>query len=188
MLCHYITGVIMLISTTSYVFYVFDYFSWGFFEPINPHTVIGVLILIFVYIIVVAGLLVYYMKGNAEWKTRVILVMKWTHKYFGYLLLLTAQVNIYYGSKEYAFYDLGGRYINGTVNLIVMLIMPLAVELVFQWYKRRNVIYITPMINISNEQFAIRVKQGEELLILEDLVLDISKYKYRHPGGRFSLE
>ena len=47
------------------------------------------------------------------------------------------------------------------------------------------------MSNIQNKitynEFKRRVKNGEQLVILDEYVLDISKFMYEHPGGAFSL-
>ena len=41
---------------------------------------------------------------------------------------------------------------------------------------------------ISIEEFHNRVKFGEQLVILDDLVLKVDKYLDEHPGGRFLIE
>jgi hypothetical protein len=41
---------------------------------------------------------------------------------------------------------------------------------------------------ILRSDFKKRVAGGEQLVIVDDLVLDISKFKLSHPGGKFSLE
>jgi hypothetical protein len=38
------------------------------------------------------------------------------------------------------------------------------------------------------EEFNERVSQGEQLVLLDDLVLDISSFKHEHPGGEFLLD
>lgn len=41
---------------------------------------------------------------------------------------------------------------------------------------------------ISEDEFEERVKQGEKLVILDDLVLTIDEYGWRHPGGSFVID
>ena len=41
---------------------------------------------------------------------------------------------------------------------------------------------------ISHDEFEQRIVAGEKLVILEDMVLDISTFAYCHPGGAFLLE
>ena len=38
------------------------------------------------------------------------------------------------------------------------------------------------------DEFKKRVAQGEQLVILEDLICDVSKYQFSHPGGQFVLK
>jgi cytochrome b involved in lipid metabolism len=41
---------------------------------------------------------------------------------------------------------------------------------------------------VPSIEFEERLHKGEQLVILEDLVLDISEYKEDHPGGQFLVE
>jgi len=41
---------------------------------------------------------------------------------------------------------------------------------------------------ITELEFEQRVKNGEKLWILDDLVLDLSEYAEWHPGGRFLID
>lgn len=41
---------------------------------------------------------------------------------------------------------------------------------------------------MSRSDFKKRVAGGEQLVVVDDLVLDISKFKLSHPGGKFVLE
>lgn len=38
------------------------------------------------------------------------------------------------------------------------------------------------------EEFDQRIKSGEKLMILDDMVLNASKFRFYHPGGKFSIE
>ena len=37
------------------------------------------------------------------------------------------------------------------------------------------------------DEFRKRVEGGEKLVILDDLVLDVSKFAPNHPGGKFAI-
>lgn len=41
---------------------------------------------------------------------------------------------------------------------------------------------------MTYSKFLSKVKKGEELVILDDYILDISKFMDYHPGGRFSIQ
>lgn len=38
------------------------------------------------------------------------------------------------------------------------------------------------------QEFSTRVKSGDKLVLLDDMVLDIGDYLDHHPGGRFAME
>lgn len=38
------------------------------------------------------------------------------------------------------------------------------------------------------EEFKAKIQNGQNLLLLDDLVLDVGKFKDNHPGGKFVLE
>ena len=41
---------------------------------------------------------------------------------------------------------------------------------------------------MSLKDFKIRIQEGDKLVILDEYVLDVSKFKLNHPGGRFAIE
>jgi len=48
--------------------------------------------------------------------------------------------------------------------------------------------YETPVQTVNSAEFEERVANGEQLVILDDMVLDISDFKGDHPGGQFLIE
>jgi cytochrome b involved in lipid metabolism len=38
------------------------------------------------------------------------------------------------------------------------------------------------------DDFKMKISNGEKLVILDDMVLDVSKYMVNHPGGKFVIE
>lgn len=61
-------------------------------------------------------------------------------------------------------------------------------EVYYQFYRRKADPFIDPKIDITAAEFEARVAGGEELVILDDLVLDVSEYQWNHPGGRFVIQ
>ena len=41
---------------------------------------------------------------------------------------------------------------------------------------------------MTTNEFDKRIKQGHKLVILDDLVLDVTKFMSNHPGGQFVVE
>lgn len=48
--------------------------------------------------------------------------------------------------------------------------------------------YKVPARVMDGEEFESRLKQGWKLMILDDLVLDVSEFYKFHPGGKFVIE
>ncbi len=53
---------------------------------------------------------------------------------------------------------------------------------------REEVPYVLPALVINNDEFERRLHNGEKLVILDDLVLDVSEFYKVHPGGKFVIE
>lgn len=61
-------------------------------------------------------------------------------------------------------------------------------EFYYQWMWRQEDRFVYPNRSMSEEEFERRVKEGEKLVILDNMVLDISGYAYAHPGGRHLID
>lgn len=61
-------------------------------------------------------------------------------------------------------------------------------EILHQNYKRKEQPFADTEKLISRNEFDERIKRGEQLVLLDDLVLDVSRFKYEHPGGAFLLD
>jgi len=48
---------------------------------------------------------------------------------------------------------------------------------------RQEDVFVHPKKTMTEEEFEKRVKNGEKLVILDNLVLDIGGFAYAHPGG-----
>ena len=40
---------------------------------------------------------------------------------------------------------------------------------------------------MTTEEFDAAIRKGKKLVIFDDLVLDVSKFQWFHPGGRFLI-
>ena len=113
------------------------------------------------------------------------------HKIFGYLILIVAQATILLGGLAYAnlaVNPLAKDVSIGAFGLFFLIVV--ALEIYHRLYRlRREVNYLDPNNVISREEFDRRVHTGgEQLVILDDLVLDVRKFKSEHPGGQFLLD
>jgi len=53
---------------------------------------------------------------------------------------------------------------------------------------KKQVDYVRPEVLISESDLECLIAQGEKLVVLDDLVLDVSAYMKFHPGGAFLVE
>ena len=61
-------------------------------------------------------------------------------------------------------------------------------EVTFAIYLKKNISFEYPQKVIKLEEFNDRIEKGEQLVILKDLIIDVSEYKFSHPGGKFVLD
>ena len=76
------------------------------------------------------------------------------------------------------------------LSLSFTVIMFVGNEIYYQYWKRREDPFIIEDFYpvITADEFEDRVKKGEKLVILDNLVLDIAEFIKMHPGGAFLLE
>lgn len=100
-------------------------------------------------------------------------------------MIVAAQACIVTGAFKYSVWSLEKQNALGIVHAVVFGLAMILFEILHQKYKRGEQPYTEPYAIITTEEFEKRVAAGEELMILDDLVLDVSKYLTEHPGGKF---
>jgi len=60
-------------------------------------------------------------------------------------------------------------------------------EIRHQYVLSQEVPFVKPVLIITLQEFEERLRKGEKLMILDDLVLDVSEFEKYHPGGRFVI-
>ena len=111
------------------------------------------------------------------------------HKWYGRGIILVTQFVI--GSGAIAFYDYNG---NKTVGVVIagvsagLFFTILAIgEIVYQIRLRKTVDFVEPTAAMNAQDFEQALTNGRKLVILDTLVLDVTKFIDQHPGGRFVL-
>lgn len=187
MWAHRISGTLTLLITLVMAFLALKEGGW---EVGNLHSVLGVIILSLVLLIVLGGVLNRSLMQRLRWRTKDVLRVKMVHRYFGYFMLILSEAAIVTGSLKYANKQGDNVNIPGLVHVFVFFIIILLVEGIFQKYRRGETPFVEPTSEevISTEEFDKRVVGGEQLVILDDLILDVSHFMAEHPGGRFLIE
>jgi len=61
-------------------------------------------------------------------------------------------------------------------------------EVLYQRYLKQEVPFKDISEVMTREEFDSRVKGGDRLCLLDDMVLDMSSFRNDHPGGRFLID
>jgi len=61
-------------------------------------------------------------------------------------------------------------------------------EIWFQLDRRREIPFKSPPTKVSHHQYMEMVEAGHDVAVIDDLVVDLTKYHFHHPGGAFVLK
>ena len=125
---------------------------------------------------------------DKEWSQKKIHVSRKLHRKLGYFFCCFSMLIVSHGWLEFGEYYAAGFEFIGPLNLVCVLTLFFILECRFKKMKRIFVPFDKRGLNvISEEEFEKRVKNGEHLVILDDLVLNVKEYADAHPGGSFLL-
>jgi cytochrome b involved in lipid metabolism len=72
-------------------------------------------------------------------------------------------------------------------QFLALVLLFAALETRHQCLIRRKEPFVKPKKIMDSQDFEERVNKGEKLMILDDLVLDVSEFINHHPGGKFFI-
>jgi hypothetical protein len=141
-----------------------------------------------------------------KWKTRKLLLIRQAHRWFGWFVILFANVATYTGLRVYRIPVRRGItwpielvhlamfvVIFGSMEILHRLRLPYEVDFetakpISQKVTSDDSMSLRKLGEISNEEFDRRVAMGEKLVILDALVIDVESFLNHHPGGRFLVD
>ena len=192
---HVASGIIILIITVTMSLLAFQFYAWKLRFNESIHSAIGFVILIAIFVITVFGFLAWatlaYGKGTDPspfWKFTN--QAAFIHRWLSYLTLALAQATIFLGVLRYNARTLDHTL--GTANIVVFFVVWAFLELIHQFKLRRKVTLLenskwggssARVISIQELKWKIAVRR-EKLAIMEDVVVDVSRYMDGHPGGK----
>ena len=123
-------------------------------------------------------------KDSTIWAGVRFLRLKAIHKYGGYALIITSQVSIFFGIIVYN--QNNGNYVLCSVCIGLFMLFWAVLEIAYQ-VKARGSDPIYNLDVIDERTYSERIRKGELLVVLDDLVIDVSTYIEAHPGGKAML-
>lgn len=182
---HIVSGIFILIGTYIVGFIAMEELGWDIANL--PHTIVGFIILVLVGLIVIGGIIAKFTMVTYKWKTKGLLINKYGHKFFGYFMIAFSQVSIILGIVKYTtFYGLSS--VLAVVHSLVFVFFLGALEIGYQIFQRRQNPFRDVDERITIEEFRKKVESGEKLVILDDMILDVTNFAWNHPGGKFVID
>jgi len=170
--------------------------SKGFLDIRKSHSFIGSLMVIAVGVIALTGAVALGARWRKQWNTNLVTLLRKTHKSIALIVLAVAptfQMGSGFGAWKHLEGE-GGRYAwMGPVNLALVIVVFTGLEVWYRFKRDGPEVELKPKASLSGktmtvQEFEQRVKSGEQLCILDDLVLDVGDYGRYHPGGSFLTE
>ena len=180
---HRISGFLIFVAVFTLAMLTFKDNKWSLNEGLHP--ALGLTVVCIMSALTIGGITTRLLLERTRWNTALALRIKTGHKFFGYLTLLISQINIYFGGQAYSTNKAESLVL---AELIVFFVLIALFETFFQLYRRKEQPFRPITDTISRTEFDARVNGGEQLLLLDDMVLDVSKFKSEHPGGQFLID
>ena len=152
-------------------------------------------VLFAVFFVAVGGVFTRSMMRRCKWRTKTALTIKRAHMTFAYLLVLCGAIAVTFGIIDYN----GGKVSFYAIAHVVFFVFSFVIlEAIYRMKLRKEAPFDVKKLNsnqVSGEErrvtvseFKKRIENGEYLVILDDLVLDVRRFVDDHPGGKFSIE
>eukprot|EP00347_Sterkiella_histriomuscorum_P024123 403332230 len=182
---HTLSGVSILILTLVMGLLAMQKGSWEISKL--WHTLMGFIIMVAVGFIVIGGIMTGVQLYAVRWNTQLVLRVKLGHKIFGYILIFVSQIAIVLGGFKWSsFSNQNNPYV--IAHIVVFFLVLIVLEGIYYRFQMNETNFVDPKNTISRADFKKRVAGGEQLVVVDDLVLDVSRFKLSHPGGKFVLD
>lgn len=183
---HAITGTLIMGLTLGFGIHAKHVQGTVLFNKHVIHAMTGHIFILILGPLSLTGVVYWYIKQQSKQSGRVITFVKYLHNILGWLFVAASFVEMVSGFRRFHLYY--GQPDLSTVYLPIQLVLFLALE---GWFRKKRATKVKftakGRIKMKEEEFEERIKRGEKLCILDDLVLDISGYDTNHPGGAFLI-
>lgn len=183
---HRISGALAVLITLSMGLIAFNAGNWELGSAL--HCYIGLFVMITSGMLGLGGFIARKSLERMTWNTKRALTIKSGHKLFGYALVTISEAAIVSGGLSLG--DSGNLLaaLLCWVHIGLFVLAVIGFEAYLRYSKKREDPFEAPENSITRDEFEERVSEGEQLVLLDDLVLDVSGFKSEHPGGQFLVE
>jgi Cytochrome b5-like Heme/Steroid binding domain len=152
------------------------------------HPALGLSVVVCMSALTIGGITSRLLLEKAKWNTSLALNIKMGHKLFGYLVIFVSQVTLVTGGLAYAERGHTLARILVILEVILFAILVIVFEIFFRNYRGKEQPFKEVNEIISRADFDERVAAGHHLVLLDDMVLDVSRFRSEHPGGQFVID
>jgi len=186
---HSVLGWVMMLSTIGLIVPIINMDG---LDLTKLHNIEGMVLMALVIFVSLQGTAAYMFKQEAKWnKSPAIKLMRQVHRWSSWLLILLSFFAITSGVAMFAEKTGGNFAILGVLLFWILVPLLIGFEVLFRRMRRREdslEIDLSQYPKITASDFEKRVKEGEKLYILDNLVLNLESYIHQHPGGAFLME
>ena len=182
MMMHRISGMVILVLTLYYAAKAWSTLGWKVIP--NLHSVFVFPVLGLIVLIAFGGIFTRSRLRRSVWQTKGALMIKNIHKGFAYFVLIWSYFAIATGIHFYRMNpahpsDFPLEYLHMTVMALIVF----SLEFRYQQSLKSQEPFTKDVLTITLEDFNARIRNGEKLVLLDDLILDIEAFIGEHPGG-----
>ena len=182
-------GIFVFIATLTAAMLVLWLYGWAL--GTSKHVYMGLTMTIVGLLLCIGGVVTSIIKFKMpmDWNTRKKIMLSRGHGYFAYVVMLYGQFVLSSGIINFFYFEEKYSLAKGLVafDFILFIGLLLGGELWYQYMMRTEIPFTKVDKVMSPQEFEKRIEQGEKLVILDDMVLDVSKFYTLHPGGTFVL-
>lgn len=145
----------------------------------NPHSIIGILMTVLLATMVVSG----YVSEGITFSSK---LLRYYHKWMGITLFLLSYAQIFLGTQRLVLIT---PWLPSYAPFISLIVTPLTcILLALKYFSTKfdllmnEVSMVLPMY--TWEEFHKKISEGQQWIIVDEKIYDISSFKKRHPGGK----
>ena len=189
-------GIASGLLTLAGIIIILQWLGWAFYFD-HWHNVAGILFMFLCEFLVMGGIFAISVRrfANFDWQTSKLLRTSSIHKYFGYFMIFAVQVAMTTGIIRRATLDGTDSHKGELIGLVIFnLVLYFGSLGLGEYFHYKRLHTFIPLKgtkevieNMGRQQFEASLAQGQQLMLIDNLVIDVKEFANLHPGGRFVI-